>query len=205
MRKSILFMMVAIAIPAAAQFHKGAIELSFSGYGGVNKQEIEVEDTQYSEFNEELDANKYFVLFIRADYFLCHTLSIEPEISWTTQDKMPPSYFLSANAAYHFTQINKRVVPFVLAGMGVGNGLPVMNLLPAGYPSNKFDVTLFTVGAGVKYPLSEKIALRLEYRYQRYKMDYHLGLYENDVYHRIPAKSILSENNLLIGFSVFVK
>ena len=204
MRKSILFMMVAIAIPAAAQFHKGAIELSFSGYAGINKNKIESEEMQNTDYNRESEAHKYLTLFVRGDYFLNKQLSFEPEAIWTTEDGVYPTYFFSGNIAYHFPEFSKQIVPFLLIGFGVGNAMPIVNTLLVSF-ENKFNVNLFNIGAGIKFPLSKNVLIRTEYRYQQYQMKATLGSYQYETYRQIPVKYTYYENNLLVGFSIFIR
>ncbi len=69
---------------------------------------------------------------------------------------------LAANLLYNFmTKSNFR--PFILVGFGYGNGFsPFPNLTIGDSDTN---ATLINAGAGVKYLLGDRAAIRVEYRY----------------------------------------
>lgn len=72
-------------------------------------------------------------------------------------------YFILVNLAYNF-KASEKVIPFVLAGGGYGNGYTAYKLV--------FDwdigITALNFGAGIKYLVGDSAALRIEYRFTKY-------------------------------------
>jgi opacity protein-like surface antigen len=105
-----------------------------------------------------------FLLSPRIGFFVMKGLEIEPELVFMAASGSDPVYVLNGNVSYNFIAGGK-AVPFVLLGYGMANTVPLF-----GVPMfrNDFSVGVFNIGAGVKGFLTEDIALRIEYRYQRY-------------------------------------
>ena len=141
----------------------------------------------------------YLSLAIRPGLFIAKGFEFEPEIFWTAMKDQPPALNLSGNLAYNFTISNSRLSPFLLAGYGVGNAVPIFQRVFA-RSSDKFDIPLLNVGAGLKYYFSDWIALRTEYRYQRYSWEnsYASGAYSSTM------KYAWNFHNVFVGFSVFL-
>jgi len=103
---------------------------------------------------------------VRFGFFIWKGLEIEPELflqALFLDEGSRASYNLRANVAYHFGT-SKPLVPFVLAGLGTGNGLaigPGMERLGTG-------VTLLNLGGGGKYVIGKLVAIRIEYRFTHY-------------------------------------
>jgi opacity protein-like surface antigen len=75
-----------------------------------------------------------------------------------------PVYILDGNVSYNFVSSAKGV-PFLLIGYGVANTVPFFNV-----PSTRFDfrIGVLDLGGGLKVFFKEDVALRIEYRYQRF-------------------------------------
>ncbi|MGA2363016.1 MAG: outer membrane beta-barrel protein [Candidatus Aminicenantales bacterium] len=115
----------------------------------------------------------FFNVPVRLGYFIWKGLEFEPELMLTAQHESysggytynQTGWLLSGNLLYNF-KLNKspRLLPFILAGFGFGNGVPY-----AGYVE-KYDVgakaTFPNLGVGLKYLFGNIAALRLEYRYR---------------------------------------
>jgi len=106
---------------------------------------------------------------IRAGYYIWRGLEIEPELMLTKFEGSDAGYILSANLAYNF-KTSGSLMPFVLAGFGFGNGMPLANIVEG---DSDINATVINAGAGVKYLIGNSAALRFEYRYthDRLKFD----------------------------------
>jgi hypothetical protein len=188
-------LLAAFAGTAAAQTGTGSWELSLSSTLGTASQSTE---TEYGGRTTTHDGESqgYLSLALRPGFFVVNGLSIEPEFFWTAVEKVPPTFSMSGNVSYTFLIKESPVSPFLLAGYGVGNGIPLFQRLFL-RSSDEMDITVLNLGAGVKVFLSEAIAFRAEYRYQRFA--------EETSYPAGPTYRRTSDyHNLLLGFSVFL-
>lgn len=129
-----------------------------------------------------------FVLALRSAYFLNHQIGIEPEIIMSKLDEEKTGYIVSANLTFNYNPAkdSTRIVPFILSGVGLANTMEfVPNFAWIGYKDERKLV--LNVGGGGKVFIKGPVALRFEYRYQKYFSDENIG------YHI-----------LLFGFSVFI-
>jgi opacity protein-like surface antigen len=104
---------------------------------------------------------------LRLGYVIWKSLEVEPEIMYTKFKGSTAGYLISGNVLYNFLNVHKSLVPFVLAGIGFGNGLTY-----AGISEGSSDVNSLALhfGAGVKYVVGNSAAFRLEYRYSHYHL-----------------------------------
>jgi len=128
-------------------------------------------------------------IFLRAGWFIWGGLEIEPELMMTKFEGSDAVFVLSGNLAYNF-RFGGKMVPFVLAGFGFGNGLGLAGIVEGG---SSIDSTLLNFGGGLKYIIGSSAALRLEYRFSHYRFEY-------DYYEDVEN---LNQHQLLIGVSVF--
>ena len=180
-----------------AQTQQGAWELSASGnFGSVSSSS---ETTGSFSQKSETDAEGYLSLALRPGYYVIDGLAVEPEFLWTAVDGTPPSFSISGNVAYNFDIPKSQVTPFILAGYGVGNSIPLFQRLFV-RSSDDFDISVLNIGAGLKVFLTERIALRTEYRYQRYSRESTLssGTFS------VTTTTVASFHNVFLGFSVFL-
>jgi hypothetical protein len=123
--------------------------------------------------DEDRESSDAFLLLPRVGVFLFEGLEIEPEILFLSRSGVTPLYALNGNISYNFLGL-ERSVPFLLAGYGVANSLPYFDVP---YTLTPFTVGVLNLGGGLKLFVRENIAVRLEYRYQRYQ-----GEVERDSY-----------------------
>ncbi len=105
-----------------------------------------------------------FLISPRLGFFVLEGLELEPEFLLMLSSGSDPVYMVNGNVSYNFLTQGKGV-PFLLVGYGLANTVPVFNV-----PSIRTDfrVDVLNLGGGMKVFLSEDIALRLEYRYQKF-------------------------------------
>ena len=184
--------------PVYSQTQQGAWELSLSRTFGSVSTSTETSGS-FGSSSTDSEAEGYLTLALRPGFFIIDGLALEPEILWTAIEGEPPSFMLSGNLAYTFSIPESRVLPFVLAGYGTGNAIPLFQTLLF-RSSDKLDISVLNIGGGLKVLIAERVAIRTEYRYQRFsqKTDFGFGPYGGT------AKSTTNFHNVLIGFSVFL-
>lgn len=190
-----LFVMLFFAIQLSAQTEKGKFELSATGTLGSYTISTKYSYSYSNYSNSHEDTYKYVLLGLRPGYFLIDNLEFEPEILATFAEKDEPSFSLSANAAYNIRIPESRIVPFVLAGYGLSNSIPVLNTL-LGRTSDKMDIGNLNLGLGAKVFITQSAAIRAEYRYQRFTWD-------NSTSYSSSSTTIDS-HRLLFGISFFL-
>jgi opacity protein-like surface antigen len=201
MKNRIFFVAVALFCGWASlysQTKQGAWELSFSGnVGSVSTTTKYKSSFGSSEFKGE--AQGFLALVARPGFYIVNGLVLEPEILWTAIEGTEPSFSLSGNLAYNFDIPKSRVTPFVLIGYGTGNAGPFFQRLLF-RTSDKFNVSLLNLGAGVKVFVTERVALRTEYRFQRFSREESFGSGS----FRDTLKEVNQFHHLFFGFSAFL-
>jgi len=199
----IISLLTAVALVFAygsmySQTQKGAWEFSLSGNFGSVSTSSETSGSSGTQ-KSETDAEGYLSLALRPGFYIIDGLVVEPEFLWTAVKGTPPSFSLSGNIAYNFRIPKSHFTPFVLAGYGVGNAIPLFQRL-LGRSSDKLDITVLNVGAGLKIFISERIALRTEYRYQRYSREstFNSGSFSST------TNTVVNFHNVFFGFSIFL-
>jgi opacity protein-like surface antigen len=139
-------------------------------------------------FSDSTESTTVFNFPVRVGYYIWKGLEIEPEIMYTKFEGSDAGYLLSGNAAYNF-KVPGSIVPFVLAGVGFGNGFTFAGVAEGDSQMNAFALQF---GAGAKLLVGSSAALRLEYRFT------HNHLTETG----FPAEN-LSSHQFLLGASVF--
>ncbi len=144
---------VLAAAQAAAQPREGKTkELSISG------------GLQNTSSGSGSGSSTSFLISPRLGFYVYEGLEIEPEVSLLLVANGDPAYMANANISYNFLATRKGV-PFLLLGYGRANTIPYLNV-PLG--RTDFGVNVFNAGAGVKIFLQPDVALRLEYRFQKF-------------------------------------
>jgi opacity protein-like surface antigen len=110
---------------------------------------------------------------VRVGYFFTNWLEVEPEFILSKTDYYDDypnvwSYLVNLNLSAHFA-VAGQVFPFILVGAGVGNGIPVMGVV---YGDSGIHASVFSIGAGLKYFVVSFGAVRVEYRFSRYRETY---------------------------------
>ena len=182
-----------------SQIKQGSWEFSTSGMMGSLSTNSEAKNPQGSVIQSSTWNTKYITLALRAGYYAVAGLAIEPEVLFSAIENWSPIYILSANIAYNHSFPDAHITPFVLAGYGVGNSTPSLIGAPLviGRFSNKLDIPVLQLGLGMKYHVGEHVAIRTEYRYQRYSIDQDAGM-------GFSYNNTFNYNNILIGISLFL-
>ncbi len=191
-----LFGCLLVAASVCAQTQSGTWELSLSGSLGSLSSESEASGYVHSSSST---SETFVSRALRPGFYVVNGLALEPEMYWTAIEKSEPAFSLTANLAYNFLIPESRFLPFLLAGYGLGNAIPVFQRV-LGRSSDGFDITVLNAGTGVKIFATNQIALRVEYRYQHFSYERNLssGRYATTYSetHRF--------HNVLIGFSFFL-
>ena len=107
----------------------------------------------------------------RVGFFVVPWLEVEPEVMLTKTTyyiREPWSYLVSLNVSANFLR-PKRAVPFVLTGVGFGNGVPWMGQVSGG---SDVDSSAMNFGGGLKFFIIPSAALRVEYRFSHFWISY---------------------------------
>ncbi len=175
---------------AFSQTNRGAWEFSVSGtFASLSSK------SESSGRSSESDPENIFSLLLRPGYFVIDGLEIQPEIYWGASAGDPPSFSFSGNVAYNYMIPGSHVAPFILAGYGVGNGLPLMERM-LGRSSDAFDISVLNLGGGAKFFVTKAVAVNAEYRYQQFSRETTSG--SNS------TKNTFYFHNVFLGISVFL-
>ena len=195
---SVLCITAILTVPALCQTHVGTWELSMAGNAGALTTSSEVTYGGQTSSDNGVSRN-YFGLDLRPGYYVANGFSLEPEIYWLAAEKDAPTFNIGANAAYTFDIPQSSVLPYVTIGYGIGNGIPLMQRL-VGRSSDELDIPVFRVGGGLKIFVASAVALKIEYRYERYSQETS-GSFFGMSY---TEKDVRSFHNILFGFSIFL-
>lgn len=169
MKLKIAVILLLMNICAHAQINGKRVELSFSGAFGEAKLSYESTSPTYSYTS---DGKFHYYLFsnIRFGYLLNANFEVEPEIQVLLLENVDPSYSINANLVYNIGIDSSRIKPFLLIGYGIGNAVPFYGSLfnIESYEGNKLSVNQFNAGLGMKIFITNNIAIRNEYRFQKY-------------------------------------
>ena len=137
----------AVAQPVAGKKFEFGTSLSFSTF----------------KFSDSSDSQTILTIPVRFGYFIWKGLELEPELMLVKFEDSDVTYNLSANLAYNFKTAGK-IVPFVLAGAGIGNAFAVGPYMEGGSGLSAF---LLNFGGGAKFLIGNSGAVRVEYRFTR--------------------------------------
>jgi opacity protein-like surface antigen len=149
------------------------------------------------------DTETYINLPIRFGWYIWKGLEFEPELMLTKyhSHEVYPGYYddkynetgwmLSGNLLYNFRLNQSHFMPFILAGFGFGNGIPYAGYVERYDPGAK--ATTPNLGVGLKYLIGNSAALRLEYRYRRFRIN---DPDEEEIDH-------ITSNTIILGLSLF--
>lgn len=187
------------------QFSKGSWEVSFIGGYARNTYENTYSYT-YPSLYESTSKSSSSVIDLAGTvgFFIVDGFSIEPEFRYTLlipeNADSRKMYSLIGNLSYSYLVPKRSYAVFARIGYGVSNGVPIV-------PPNTFIVTdfdkeeistIFNAGIGVKFLLSEMVALRSEVGYTSFS-------YNNETknYGITGYKRNYSSLKVLFGFSIF--
>ena len=137
-----------------------------------------------------------FLISPRVGFYVIKGLEIEPEAMFMFISGSDPVYLLNANISYNFIS-SAKTVPFLLIGYGISNTVPFLNV-----PSYRtdFGINVFNIGGGLKTYLNENVALRVEYRYQRFSGQNE----ENNGFYSYSQNVDNRIHTIQVGFSVLL-
>ena len=181
-----------------AQMQPGTFELSLSGNITAVTKSVD-QSSSNGTSNSTWQTTNAISLAIRPGVFLVPRLEFESEFFWLTVKGGTPAISISGNLSYNFTMPKVPVVPFVLVGYGIGNGVPEYGRL-SGRSSSDMNIPVLNLGVGAKVFLAKRVAFRAEYRYQRYTQDDSFVSGSNS----ISQTTVQTFHNLFFGFSVFL-
>ena len=148
----ILFLVIAITSVFAQPSGEKNKELSISG--------------SYQNYSSggSSESTGAFLISPRLGFFVAEGFEIEPEFVAMFASGSDPAYMINGNISYNFITAGK-AVPFLLVGYGLANTVPFFNVP---FLKTDFKVDVLNVGGGVKAFLREDVAIRFEYRYQKF-------------------------------------
>lgn len=196
MKKSIISLVLFFALSTTlfSQIEKGTKELSLSGTFGSFSESVKSPN-----YSRDEESTSYIMLAFRPGFFITKSIELEPEIFLTAMENTEPSFSFSGNISYNFDIKESNITPFILAGYGIGNSISILNSLFY-RASEDLDVTNLNLGAGMKIFVSSQIAVKLEYRYQRFNYDRDYQSFFNQTY---ITEYKINSHRLLVGFSFF--
>ena len=101
---------------------------------------------------------------ITVGYVFWRGLEIQPEVMLTKFRYSNTSILVNLNVAYNFL-MQKKLVPYVLAGFGLGNGFSYAGIVEG---TSDINSTALNIGVGIKYLVGTAAAFRAELRYTHY-------------------------------------
>lgn len=176
---------ILVSITLSAQPREGKnVELSLSG--------------SYQNYSSGSGSGSSGALLLspRAGFFLINGLELEPELLLMISSGSDPAYVLNANLCYNFL-LEKKSIPFLLIGYGIANTTPFFNV-PFG--KTDFKIGVFNIGAGLKIFIDNNVAIRLEYRFQKYSGDD----VKNSYGYSYTTKVDTRINTVQFGFSILL-
>ena len=190
----VTILLFGLALSASGQTEQGSWEFSLSSNLGLVSRSSEY-SSPYGSSQSEGEPEGFLTLALRPGYYLADGLAFEPEFLWTAIEGIPPSFSLSGNLAYNFRIEGSRATPFVLLGYGLGNAIPIFQRV-AVRTSDQWNIPVVNAGAGVKFFATEQVAVRLEYRFQRYSQEESSGSGS--------WKSSTQFHNIFMGIALFL-
>jgi len=183
---------VAIALASACAlsqpFPEKRVELSFSG----GLQSIS---------SGSGASSAVFLLTPRVGYFALGGLEVEGEGTFAFAGGSDPAYMFNGILSYNFP-LRGRAVPFILAGYGVANSVPTFNVPLLSYSLAQLGV--LNVGVGMKALLADNVAMRVEYRYQKFSGTQSPTTVDFLMYPLSSEKIDVRLSSVLAGFSILL-
>jgi hypothetical protein len=193
-------LVVAVALGAVmysssiAQFRKGDVELSMNA--SLGSRSMKVSSRGY----EDSESYNFLYFGVSPGIFVTQGLSIEPEIAFMAMEKQFPTWYFLGNVSYTYRGEGSKLAPFVRAGYGISNGIPVLPGAMAIFrTTNNLDVQVLNVGGGVKYQVAGATYLRAEANYKHYSWS--RALYSGS---STSTDYSYGDFGILLGFSVLL-
>jgi opacity protein-like surface antigen len=154
---AILFTLLFTGFTVHAQLSHGDVETSFS----LALQSMSSGGSSSSGGSTSTN----LLLSARIGFFPMDRFEIEPEFTVLKAENVNALYLFNANLVYNFELATGKAHPFLLAGYGISNSFPLFDILGV-----NFDTTIgvLNLGAGMKVFVANNVAVRFEYRYQKF-------------------------------------
>ncbi|MGA2296791.1 MAG: hypothetical protein ABSG15_04495 [FCB group bacterium] len=192
MKKVVLSLIVLVLFNTNlfSQFKQGQVELSASA--GLGSQKFEQSYSSLYGNSSSSESHSYLMLSVMPGIFIVNGFSFEPEIGMTTVENEQPGFLLLANVSYTYLIPKTAIAPFARIGYGVSNGMGFPNQYLIGQVSDKLDLDIFNIGAGIKNLIGQSAVLRLELNYRSFSQS------------RSSGKTTESFIALLFGFGIIL-
>jgi opacity protein-like surface antigen len=158
---TMLFLLSALTIHADAQFQRRSVEMSLSGTFGSLKMS---DSKRYS----SPEALTYLFISTGVEYFITDGISVGPQIGLLAAEDEPPAQSVLMNLSYTKRLDDSRTALFIRCGYGKANtiSLPFYGGVVPYRIDKDWLVNVYTVGAGVKFLVSDGAALKVEANYR---------------------------------------
>ena len=203
--------LISLGTSVFSQIEKGTFEIAVSGTAGVFSESHETTQittdpsgTQIRKYKSSSDRESFLMMFFRPGYYIIDNLAVEPEIMWTAIEDDLPCLNLSGNIAYNFTTSNSSLTPYLFAGYGIANTIPFNRTLLF-RATRELDIKYLNLGAGWKAHLLEHVALRVEYRYQKYTWKREYSYHYDSTTEKSTTSYDDNFHNIFVGVSFFVR
>lgn len=204
MNKHFLFTVISILMfsNSFAQFKKGDFEFSLTGAlsSMTAENSITSSSTYYSSSNSNSETRTTAGISFSPAYYIFDNISIEAEIGLSAVEKMQPSQYMLLNLSYTYLFPETKTALFAHAGYGLSNSVAISYMNNSiSRASDKFDVKVVNLGAGIKYLISPNVILHSELNYR-----IHSWTYEYSDNYNISSDYKISNLSMLIGFSILI-
>ncbi len=134
------------------------------------------------------NAGCYLYVPLRFGWYVWKGLEIEPELALNIPLKhgFDMTCIGTLNLFYNY-KIGKKFVPFAGGGLSIGNAYPLVQF-PMGEMMGdaSMDTAAMNLGGGLKYLLTDSVALRAEYRCSLYRVSWDGSAGHEDLsYHKV--------------------
>ncbi len=158
---TIIILLTVLSIHVSAQFERHSVEMSLSGTFGSLKMS---DNKGYS----SPEALTYLFISTGVEYFIIDGISLGPQIGLLAAEDEPPAQSVLMNLSYTKRFDDSRTALFIRCGYGKANtiSLPFYGGVVPYRIDKDWLVNVYTVGAGVKYLVSNGAALKVEANYR---------------------------------------
>jgi len=180
-----------------AQFKTGDFEFSFSGSFSSMTVKNSTSSPYYSTSTHSESRNTMDISF-SPGYYIYDGVSIEAEFGLVAVEKIKPSQYILLNLGYTYLLPESKLALFAHGGYGFANSVEIPYLNNAlALSSNKFNVKIINLGAGIKYLVTSNVIIHTEVNYRIHDWtDEYGGYYSTD--------NTISNVGLILGFSILL-
>jgi hypothetical protein len=193
MKKFFLVLTLSFLLTATvfSQFEAGQSELGGSlGLGSTTYESSSGNFSSSSSYN-------FFMLSMLYSYYLIDAFSLEPHFTLYAIEKSKPTFLLLLNLSYTLKIPGFFLFPYAILGYGLSNGMS--NNIPSMLfrNSDKFDIGVLNIGAGIKTMIGNSGIIRAELNYRSFNKSDSEGNFTSSYKHNIIS--------ILIGLSILLR